>query len=144
MRNLAGLKKMKDWKEVNLFNWLKENVYHDLIKIEKNNSRWDCYSPKTGHRIELKCRKKHYDTLLLEKKKYLSMMDNCAEFLDTPIYINSTPNGIYSFNLNLINPNWEFNDKNPATTYWNKKEKIFKEVAYLEISQAKELWKTKL
>ena len=134
---------MVNWKEIDLFNWLKENTYPDLVKLEKNNSRWDCYSPKTGHRIELKCRRKHYDTLLIEKKKYLSMINNCSEILDTPIYINSTPNGIYSFNLNLITPNWEINNKNPATTYWSKSEKIQKEVAYLEISKSNILWKTK-
>jgi hypothetical protein len=135
---------MINWKEIDLFNWLKENIYPDLVMAKSPISKWDCYSPKTGHRLELKCRRKHYDTLLIEKKKYDSMIQECDKHLDTPMYFNSTPNGIYSFNLNLITPNWEINDKNPATTYFTKNEKISKEVAYLEISQAKELWKTKL
>jgi len=135
---------MINWKEIDLFNWLKENVYPDLVMAKSPISKWDCYSPKTGHRLELKCRRKHYDTLLIEKKKYDSMIQEFDKHLDTPMYFNSTPNGIYSFNLNLITPNWEINDKNPATTYFTKNEKISKEVAYLEISQAKELWKTKL
>jgi hypothetical protein len=132
---------MKDWKEVNLFDWLKENVYPDLVKAKRQMSRWDCYSPSTGHRLELKCRRAHYDTLLIEKKKYDSMKKECEKHLDTPMYFNSTPKGIYSFNLNLIDPKWEVNSKNPATTYWSKKEKIEKEVAYLEISKSKK-WKT--
>lgn len=128
---------MQNWKEPDLFDWLKENVYPDLVKAKKQMSRWDCYSPGTGHRIELKCRRKHYDTLLIEKKKYDAMIKKCDEHLDTPMYFNSTPKGIYGFNLNLVQPNWEINDKNPATTYFSNNEKIEKEVAYLQISEAK-------
>lgn len=128
---------MENWKETDLFNWLKENVYPDLVKAKNPMSKWDCYSPDSGHRLELKCRRKHYDTLLIEKKKYDSMVDKCNKHLDTPMYFNSTPNGIYSFNLNLIQPNWEINNKNPATTYFRNTEKVSKEVAYLEISKAK-------
>ena len=102
-------------------------------------SRWDCYSPLTSHRIELKCRKTHYKTLLLEKGKYDAMVLECEKHLDTPIYINSTPKGIYSFNLHLIEPIWEINNKNPATTYFNNREKIDKEVTYLHIEKAKQL-----
>lgn len=127
---------MVDWKEADLFSWLKENVYPDLVKARNQMSRWDCYSPNSGHRIELKCRRKHYDTLLIEKKKYDAMIQKCEKHLDTPMYFNSTPKGIYSFNLYLVQPDWEINNKNPATTYFSNYEKIEKEVAYLQISQA--------
>jgi hypothetical protein len=93
---------MNNWKEIDLFNYLVENVYPDLVKSRNQMSRWDCYSPLTSHRIELKCRKTHYKTLLLEKGKYDAMVLECEKHLDTPIYINSTPKGIYSFNLHLI------------------------------------------
>lgn len=134
---------MHNWNEADLFNWLKENIYPDLVKAEKQISKWDCYSKSAGHRLELKCRKKHYDTLLIEKKKYDSMINECDKHLDTPMYFNSTPNGIYGFNLNLVKPIWEINNKNPATTYFRNNEKIDKEVAYLQISQAKFYGKTK-
>lgn len=127
---------MVNWKEADLFNWLKENVYPDLVKARNQMSRWDCYSPSSGHRLELKCRRKHYDTLLIEKKKYDAMIQKCQDHLDTPMYFNSTPEGIYSFNLYFVEPDWEINNKNPATTYFKNYEKIEKEVAYLKISQA--------
>lgn len=127
---------MENWKEDDLFNWLKENIYNDLVKAKNPISRWDCYSPEAGHRLELKCRRKHYNTLLLERKKYDAMITECLKHLDTPIYFNSTPKGIYSFNLNLIEPDWEINSKNPATTYFRNKEKVEKEMAYLEIAKA--------
>ena len=58
---------MNNWKEIDLFNYLVENIYPDLVKAKNQMSRWDCYSPSTSHRIELKCRQVHYKTLLLEK-----------------------------------------------------------------------------
>lgn len=130
---------MNSWKEVDLFNYLVENVYPDLVKSRNQMSRWDCYSPATGHRIELKCRRLHYETLLLERKKFDAMIEECKKHLDIPIYINSTPKGIFSFNLHLIEPDWEVNSKNPATTHFYNNEKIEKEVTYLNINKAKQL-----
>lgn len=122
------------WKEIDLFNWLKDNHYPDLLKSKNQMSRWDCYSPSRGHRIELKCRKKHYDTLLLEKKKYDAMMEETSKHLDIPMYVNSTPEGIYTFNLIFIKRKWEVNYLNPATTQFANKSRIPKEVTYLNIT----------
>ena len=130
---------MNNWKESDLFNYLVENVYTDLVKSKNQMSRWDCYSPLTGHRIELKCRRLHYETLLLERKKFDAMILECEKHLDIPIYINSTPKGIFSFNLHLIEPDWEINNKNPATTQFGNTQKIEKEVTYLNINKAKQL-----
>ena len=56
----AKLKRIYDeynaWKEEDLFNYLLENVYPDLVKSNSPFSKWDCYSPINWHRIELKCR----------------------------------------------------------------------------------------
>ena len=56
---------MHNWQEEDLFNWLKENQYSNLVKASNPMSKWDCYDYMTNHRIELKCRRTHYDTLLL-------------------------------------------------------------------------------
>ena len=63
-----------DWNEQDLFDYLKFNCYPDLVMSKKQMSRWDCYSPKYKYRIELKCRKTHYDSLMLEKTKYDAMI----------------------------------------------------------------------
>jgi hypothetical protein len=130
---------MINWNESDLFEFLRLNVYPDLVKSKNQMSRWDCYSPNAGHRIELKCRKKHYPTLLLEKKKYNAMIEECEKHLDIPIYINSTPKGVFSFNLHKIHPTFEINNKNPATTQFYNTQRIEKEVTYLEINQALKL-----
>lgn len=101
-------------------------------------SRWDCYSPITFHRIELKCRKKHFDALLIERKKYDAMVLKCQDNLDIPIYINYTPEGIYRWNLYNVEPEW-FTKKIKATTEFANNNLIDKEIALLEVIDAEVL-----
>lgn len=122
--------------EADLFDFLKRSKYPDLVKAKTQMSRWDCYSPKVRHRIELKCRKKHYDTLLIEKKKFDAIIKICEDNLDIPMYICSTPSGVFVFNLFWIEPDWEINRRNPATTEFANGARVEKEVAYLDIKEA--------
>ena len=126
------------WNEEQLFNWLKEFVYFDLVKAKNQMSRWDCYSPKFQHRIELKCRRKHYPTLLIEKSKYDAMIFESGKHMDVPMYINSTPEGIYSFNLHQIEPEWIFKSLRATTQFANNKN-IVKKVAFLDLEEALKL-----
>ena len=64
--------------EKELFDWLKLKI-SDLQQSEDKFSFWDCYSEKLKCRIELKCRRKHYNTLLIEKKKYDAMLNKCKD-----------------------------------------------------------------
>lgn len=123
------------WNEEQLFDWLKEFVYFDLVKAKNQMSRWDCYSPKFKHRIELKCRRKHYDSLLLEKSKYDAMIFEAGKHLDIPMYINSTPEGIYSFDLLEIEPEWIFKSLRATTQFANNKN-VLKKIAFLDIDKA--------
>jgi hypothetical protein len=126
------------WNEEQLFNWLKEFVYFDLVKAKNQMSRWDCYSPKFKHRIELKCRRKHYPTLLIEKSKYDAMIFESGKHMDVPMYINSTPEGIYSFDLHQIEPEWIFKSLRATTQFANNKN-IVKKVAFLDLEEALKL-----
>ena len=101
-------------------------------------SRWDCYSPITKHRIELKCRKKHYDELVIEKGKFDAMIFKANDNFDLPIYINSTPKGVYKWNLFFVNPSW-FMKQLPKTTEFSNNTKISKEIAMLSIIDAEVL-----
>ena len=98
-------------------------------------SRWDCYSPETSHRIELKCRAAHYDILILEKKKYDAMIENCNDNLDIPFYINSTPLGIFRWNLYLVKPIWKTKYLRKTTEFSNSN-RIPKEIAMLPVIDA--------
>ena len=123
------------WNEEQLFDWLKEFVYFDLVKAKNQMSRWDCYSPKFRHRIELKCRRKHYDSLLIEKSKYDAMIFEAGKHLDIPMYINSTPEGIYSFDLLEIKPEWIFKSLRATTQFANNKN-VLKKIAFLDVDNA--------
>tara|TARA_S200002703_G_scaffold157782_1_gene166555 strand:- start:1479 stop:1859 length:381 start_codon:yes stop_codon:yes gene_type:complete len=124
--------------EQQLFEYLRKGYYPDLVKAKSQMSRWDCYSPNTYHRIELKCRKKHFDTLLIERKKYDAMVLKCQDNLDIPIYINSTPEGVYRWNLYNVEPEW-FTKKIRATTEFANNNLIDKEIALLEVIDAEVL-----
>jgi len=126
------------WNEERLFDWLKEFVYFDLVKAKNQMSRWDCYSPKFKHRIELKCRRKHYDSLLIEKSKYDAMIFEAGKHMDIPMYINSTPEGIYSFDLHQIEPEWIFKSLRATTQFANNKN-VLKKIAFLDIEEALKL-----
>jgi len=121
--------------EKDLFKYMQENHFEDLVMARGKMSRWDCYSPSLRYRLELKCRKRHYDTLLLERCKFESMVKECRRHSDVPLYVNSTPTGIYAFDLSLIEPEW-FTKRLPSTTEWGGKW-IDKEVTMLDISKAK-------
>lgn len=126
---------MTNYKEKDLFEWLNQNHYNTLVNSRNPISRWDCYDIETRNRIELKCRRTHYNTLLLEKSKYDALVSESNKHLDIPIYINSTPNGIYLFNLLDVELNW-FIKSLPATTEFEKRMWIKKEITELKIEQA--------
>ena len=66
------------------------------------------------------------------------MIRKAEENLDLPMYINSTPKGVFRFNLFLIEPKWELQYHNKTTTF-NNTNKIQKEVAMLPVIDAETL-----
>jgi len=124
--------------EKDLFKYLKMAAYPDLVMSINPISRWDCYSPERQHRIELKCRKKHYNELIVEKSKFIALVDNAIDNFDIPIYINSTPKGVYRWNLFFQNPHW-FKKHLPKTTDFSNTNNIPKEIAMLPVYGAETL-----
>lgn len=123
-------------KEIDLFLYLLDNKYPDLQKSEGIYDSFDCISLYGGAYIELKCRNTHYPTLLIEEMKYRKLITQAAERNLTPFYINSTPEGIYSFDLmDVPEPEW-FTHRMPATTEFSRNSKIDKLVGYLPIEEA--------
>ena len=118
--------------EQELFDWLKLNVYSDLVWSRNQMSKWDCYSPKKKHRIELKCRDKHYPDLLIEKKKHDALIAECKKHNDVPVYVNSTPEGVYAFDVRTHDGFWEVRNM-PKTTQFAQRQFIPKEVGYFYI-----------
>ena len=122
--------------EAELFNHLKSEMYPDLVKSEGTYDSFDCISEKAGHFIELKCRHTHYSDLLIEQMKYRKLIEQSCELNLLPFYINSTPQGIYSFDLTEIaEPEW-VSHLMPATSEFENRAKVQKLVGYLLIEDA--------
>jgi hypothetical protein len=122
-----------------LFTFLREGYYPDLSKAPGIYDAFDCISVQAGHYIELKCRATHYPTLLIEEMKYRKLITQAAERDLVPYYINSTPEGVYSFDLmDVAEPVW-YVQYLPATTEFDRVEKVDKLVGYLPIEEAVQL-----
>jgi hypothetical protein len=123
--------------EQSLFDYIKSTYLEDLQKSEHTYEYIDATSHGYRLTIELKCRNTHYDELILEKDKYESLMDRAQDLGFTPFYINSTPKGIYAFNLRKITVTW-ITKRLPSNTF-EKGSEIDKKVALLHIDKAVKL-----
>jgi hypothetical protein len=117
--------------ENDLFIFLKNNFIFDLQKSKDQFCEYDCFSNYFEFIIELKCRKTHYNDLMLEKLKFDSLIKHEWK----SFYINSTPQGIYLFDVKSLNPNW-ITDKMPKQTEFDKTYKIDKTYCLLNIKDA--------
>jgi hypothetical protein len=121
--------------ELALFNFLRGLHIPDLEQSADQFARFDCYSQSAKLHIELKCRRSHYDTLLIEKKKFDNLIARSMQLQFSPCYINSTPQGIFAFNLLASNITWQ-SELMPATTDFENSATIEKVVGFLPISEA--------
>lgn len=125
--------------EQELFNMLKSEYYPDLVKLNDEYSNFDCVSEREDMYVELKCRHTHYDELLIEKYKYDRVMEQSRLTGMIPVYICSTPKGVWEFNLDGFKIKWEDKDNLPKTTEFEDLEKVVKTVGFLPISEGKQL-----
>jgi hypothetical protein len=125
--------------EKTLFDYLKNKYWNDLELSTDEFSSWDCFSHSTKIRIELKCRKTHYKELMIEKQKYYSLVKKYIEINEIPLYINSTPEGIFAFDLRTINPVWITDKIMPKTTERNTKTKTQKTYGLINIKEGKKI-----
>lgn len=123
--------------EQTLYEYIKTKYVEDLEKSGDAFEYIDATSQRYRMKIELKCRSTHYDELILEKDKYDSLLQQAKKLGYTPFYINSTPKGIYAFNLLKVSVKWTIK-RLPASTF-NKAPAIDKEVTLLHIDKAVKL-----
>jgi hypothetical protein len=118
--------------ENDLYLFLKDNLYFDLEMSSNEKCSYDSFSRYYKHIVELKCRRTHYDELLLEKYKYDSLMSLGCQIY----YANYTPKGfVYIFDLNKVQVEW-LSKTMPSTTDFENTNKKEKEVGFLNINQA--------
>ena len=117
--------------EAHLFEKLKKRM-PDLERSKYKFSSWDCYSRERNALIELKCRAKHYNPLLIEAKKYMALMSAHYEDDVKPIYINETPEGMFYWNVKETSPvGWEWRKLPKETEFTEETTWVWKFVGYL-------------
>ena len=117
--------------ENELFDYLKASRFPGLIRSEGVYDSFDCLDSVAGYYIELKCRHTHYPELLIEKGKYDRLNFEAGYHGLDPWYINSTPEGIWGFDLTRVpEPAWE-ERLLPITTEFANAGKKIKVVGFL-------------
>jgi len=124
--------------EAELFNYIKGRYLEDLVMSEHPYEYHDCTSTLYRLHIELKCRHKHYQDLIIEKDKYEALVQQAERLGFTPFYVNATPKGIYAFNLRKITVKW-VTKKLPSESKCQDQELVDKTVALLPVGQAVQL-----
>lgn len=125
--------------EKELFLKLKEYYLPDLQKSAGTYDSYDCFSLQQKCFIELKCRNSHYENLMIEQVKYARVKYEALERGWSPLYICSTPQGVWAFNLTQFEPEWKDQTNLPTTTEFDNKTKRTKSVGFLPISKGNKL-----
>jgi hypothetical protein len=76
---------------------------------------------------------------MIEKEKYYKLIKKYINKNEIPLYINSTPKGIYAFDLREIKPIWTTNKQMPKTTDFEITNKVEKTYGLINISQKKQI-----
>ena len=126
-------------KEPELFSYLKEFYYPDLAMSDDKFSKYDCISNDHKLYIELKSRNTHYPDLLIEKIKYDAIVEHASKLNYRPIYINSTPEGIWMFDLLISKPRDWIERWLPQNTEFSNRGNKTKVIGYLFTEQGLQL-----
>ena len=110
-----------------------------MITTKNKFCTFDAYAD--DYVVEFKCRRKHYDTQLIEYKKFIANLDQADESGREFLYIISTPKGVYLFNVSkLARAGYDFGWEDrvmPTHTDFSNKSKKDKKVGYISISSSK-------
>jgi hypothetical protein len=113
-----------------------KKVIPDLMKTGEYDSD-DCYSKKFNTYIEIKCRRKHYDELGIQKDKWdhLTQYKKCR-------FIVQTPKGMWSWDLHKMQePTW-YRRLGPTSTDYKQYsivDECWKDIGYLNIKDATDI-----
>lgn len=100
--------------------------------------RWDATSAQ--YLTELKCRRAHYDTQMIEYDKLDCVKEEADKTGKEFLYCVSTPKGVYVFNISqLCLNNYDFKWENkylPATSDFGKTYHKTKKVGYIDVTNS--------
>jgi len=129
--------------EPDLFYAFKKAYLPDLKVAVDSYSPFDaiCHTAKVV--VEFKCRRMHYHNLLLEWPKYEALLNRAANRGYIPVYICSTPLGVWAWNLTHLDLKW-YKRELPKQTDFSNNTPVIKQVAYLDIEDGSYLSRIKV
>ena len=129
--------------EPDLFYAFKKAYLPDLKVAVDTASPFDaiCHTAKVV--VEFKCRRLHYNNLILEWPKYEVLLNRAANRGYTPVYICSTPLGVWAWNLTHLDLKW-YKRELPKQTDFSNNTPVIKQVAYLDIEDGSYLSRIKV
>jgi hypothetical protein len=125
--------------EAQMLDHLKKTIT-DLTKSPNKTDGYDCLSEGSKLYIELKARRTHYPTLLLEEKKYNFLIGEANRLGMSAQYINWTPEGMWVYDLNPNSSSYTWEDKwLPQSTDFGSSKKIMKTVTFLDTKHGRKI-----
>lgn len=117
--------------EKKLFQYVK-NYFTDIVdlNIENELAPIDWYIPSIFTYVEAKCRYKSLPTYFIQKDKFDELIK-----VENSWYLNSTPNGVYYWNIQNLDPVW-YERYMTNTQQFGEQKFVKKLVADLEIKKA--------
>ena len=88
-----------------LFALVKANLYEDSAPCPNTDSHYT--SARYGLYFQVRCRVEHYDSVMLDKAGYELLIQNANAMGFVPLYICSTPVGIWELNLAFVKPTFD-------------------------------------
>ena len=129
--------------EGDLFYKFKEAYLPNLKIAIDSYSVFDAICHDAQVVVEFKCRRAHYNEMLIEWPKYSALLNRAADRGYRPIYVCSTPLGVWAWDLTHIDLSW-FKKELPRQTDFNNKEIVTKTISYLDLDEGSFLNKIKL
>ena len=129
--------------EADLYYKFKEAYLPNLKIAIDSCSIFDAICHEAQVVVEFKCRRAHYNEMLIEWPKYSALLNRAADRGYRPIYVCSTPLGVWAWDLTHIDLSW-FKKELPRQTDFNNKEIVTKTISYLDLDEGSYLNKIEL
>jgi hypothetical protein len=125
------------FREVELFEFLKNKIPD--LESGTATERFDAVSMNQRAIFELKCRRTHYDDLMIEQSKWAKMVEIGLLRGFRAFYVSSTPLGIYCWELDALKPpKWQMKAL-PNRTDFPGSQTTTRPVGFLHIDSAWDL-----
>ena len=129
--------------ESELFYKFKANYLPQLKVAIDTYSPFDAICHEAKVVVEFKCRRSHYSDMLIEWPKYETLLNRAADRGYKPIYVCSTPLGVWAWDLTYLQLKW-IKKALPKQTDCSNNNTVIKQVAYISLEDGSYLSKIEI